>query len=264
MAMMPRILAIGGSDSGGGAGIEADIKTITMLGGYAMTAITAITAQDTRGISLIAPTPPAIVARSIRMAAADIGLDAIKIGMIGTVEMLAAIIDTLRDIAVSVPIVLDPVLASTSGTSLLDAAALDLLREGLLPLVALTTPNRHEAAILTGLSVDTEREIRAAGAALCARGAGAVLIKGGHFDGPEAIDRLVTPMRMIEFRMPRLATTHTHGTGCTLGSAIAVGLGRGLTLDEAITQARAFLHAALLAAPGFGHGRGPLGHAAAR
>lgn len=262
--MVPRILAIGGSDSSGGAGIEADIKTITMLGGHAMTAITAITAQDSQGIKAIAPTAPDLVARAIRLVAADIGLDAVKIGMIGTPDMLAAIVDALRAVAGSVPIVLDPVLASTSGTTLLDPAALGRLRDTLMPLVALVTPNRPEAAILTGLNVDTVPDIRAAGEALCRMGAGAALIKGGHFEGTHSIDYLVTPDRMTEFRMPRLATRHTHGTGCTLASAIAIGLARGLSPDDAIGQARTFLHVALLAAPGFGQGRGPLGHAAAR
>lgn len=258
---MPRILAIGGSDSGGGAGIEADIKTITALGGYAMTAITAVTAQDTIAIRAVAPVPAVLVGLAIGMVAADIGVDAIKIGMLGSGATVGAVVDALTSLA-AVPIVLDPVLASTGGTALLDAAGFEAMVRDLVPMAALITPNRQEAAVLSGIAVDRPADAIAAGLALCGKGARAVLIKGGHFEGDEIIDHLVTADMVTSFRKPRIVTRHTHGTGCTLASAIAVGLGRGLAVHAAIDLAQDFVRKALIAAPGYGEGHGPMGHAA--
>lgn len=258
-----RVLAIGGSDSSGGAGIEADIKTITALGGYAMTAITAVTAQDSNGIAAIAPVPEAVVARAIRMVADDLGVDAIKLGMLGGPSMVETVADAIAGMASGVKLVIDPVLESTSGTTLTAAAALELMRTRLLPMATLLTPNRDEAAALSGIAIGSAADAIRAGRALCALGARAVLVKGGHFDGDPLIDRLVTGDDVVEFRNRRVTTRHTHGTGCTLATAIAFGLGHGLDLAEAIGRAEAFLHAALLAAPGFGRGHGPLGHARA-
>ncbi|HEX7388692.1 MAG TPA: bifunctional hydroxymethylpyrimidine kinase/phosphomethylpyrimidine kinase [Acidiphilium sp.] len=258
-----RVLAIGGSDSGGGAGIEADIKTVTALGGYAMTAITALTAQDTKGVHGVFPVAPDFVARAIRLVSADLGVDAIKTGMLGSAETVAAVAEALAEVAPEVPLVVDPVIASTSGTTLLADAARAVLLGRLMPMAALITPNRAEAALLSGLAIETQADAVAAGQALCARGARAVLVKGGHFDGDMAVDFLVAGGEVAEFGRPRVVSRHTHGTGCTLASAIASGLGAGLSLREAVGQARDFLHAALLAAPGFGAGHGPLGHAAA-
>ena len=259
----PRILAIGGSDSGGGAGIEADIKTITALGGYGMTAITAVTAQDTHGVHDIVPVSPEFVARAISLVIADLGVDAIKTGMLGTADMAAAVAQALAEAAQGKPIVVDPVIATTSGTTLLAEDARAVLLDRLMPMAALITPNRDEAAILSGHAVETPEDAIAAGRVLCERGARAVLVKGGHFAGDAAIDLLVTGDGVMSFRKPRIATRHTHGTGCTLASAIALGLGAGLALRDAIGQAQNFLQKALLAAPGFGAGQGPLGHAAA-
>ncbi|MGC9270076.1 bifunctional hydroxymethylpyrimidine kinase/phosphomethylpyrimidine kinase [Acidiphilium sp.] len=260
----PRILAIGGSDSSGGAGIEADIKTITALGGYAMTAITAVTAQDTVAIRAIAPVPPALTETAIGMVIADIGVDAVKLGMLGSAAMAAAVARALAQAASGVPIVLDPVLASTSGTPLLDDDAIAILLHDLMPMVALITPNRHEAAILSGVTVTTPADAIAAGRLLCERGARAVLIKGGHFEGDDLIDHLVSRDHDIAFHQRRIATRHTHGTGCTLASAIALGLGRGLAVPDAIGLAQRFLQQSLRAAPDFGSGHGPMGHAMAR
>lgn len=260
----PRILAIGGSDSGGGAGIEADIKTVTALGGYAMTAITALTAQDTLGVHDIVPIAPDFVARAIRLVAADLGVDAIKTGMLGSAAMVAAVAGILADIAPDTPIVIDPVIAATSGAALLAADARSVLLGRLMPMAALITPNRDEAATLSGHPVETPEDAVAAGRILCGRGARAVLVKGGHFAGDEAVDLLVTGDVVVPFARPRIATRHTHGTGCTLASAIALGLGAGLELREAIGQARDFLQKTLLMAPGYGAGQGPLGHAGAR
>ncbi len=259
----PRILAIGGSDSGGGAGIEADIKTITALGGYAMTAITAVTAQDTCSIQAISPIPPALVGRAIAMVTSDLGVDAVKIGMLGSEAMVTAVARALSTLDPQPPIVLDTVLAATNGTSLLDPDAVALVLSDLMPLATLITPNRHEAARLAGCSIDTAEDAIAAARILCRRGARAVLLKGGHFEGDMLIDRLITPDRMVTFEHPRIVSRHTHGTGCTLASAIALGLGRGLDLRQAIRLAQDFLAQALRAAPGYGAGNGPMGHATA-
>jgi hydroxymethylpyrimidine/phosphomethylpyrimidine kinase len=260
--ILPRILAIGGSDSSGGAGIEADIKSITALGGYAMTAITAVTAQDTRSIQAITPIPPAFVSRTIGMVIDDIGVDAIKIGMLGSSAMVEAVAQALSRLTPKQPIVLDTVLAATSGVSLLDPDAEAVLLRALVPLATLITPNRFEAARLSGRSIDSADDAIDAARSLCLRGARAVLLKGGHFDGDMLIDRLVTSDFVTTFGHPRIATRHTHGTGCTLASAIAVGLANGLHLADAVVLAQDFLQKALRAAPGYGAGHGPMGHAA--
>ena len=245
----PRILSIAGSDSSGGAGIQADIKTITMLGGYAMTAITAITAQNSVGVSAAQVLSPDLVAAQIDACISDIGVDAVKLGMLGSAEIAAVVADRLAQL--SVPIVFDPVMIATSGAALADAATIAGF-ERLMALATLTTPNVLELAALGG---HAGMQVRAV----------AYLAKGGDADGAVIEDRLVRaalPDRI--WREPRIATRHTHGTGCTLSSAIATELGRGLSLEAAIARARQFVRAALLAAPGFGAGNGPLGHAAAR
>lgn len=249
MTRPPRILSIAGSDSGGGAGIQADIKTITMLGGYAMTAITAITAQDTTGVHAVAAMTPELVAAQIDACIGDIGVDAVKIGMLGSPAIAAAVADRLEGLAV--PVVFDPVMIATSGAALADAATIAGF-ERLMALATLTTPNVPELVALGG------------DAAMAARG-GAWLAKGGDAEGPEVTDRLVLPGGTARvWTAPRIATRHTHGTGCTLSSAIATLLGMGLPLEESVEDAREFVRAALLAAPGLGRGHGPLGHQAVR
>ncbi len=254
-----RVLIIAGSDSGGGAGIQADIKTVTALGGYAATAITAITVQNTLGVQGVHPIPPEVVAAQARAVLDDIGADAVKTGMLGDVEMVtrvAAILDTVR-----VPVVVDPVMVAKGGTSLLDPSAIDAVRTLMVPRATVLTPNAPEAQALTGLSVHTTDDLRRAGERLLALGARAVLMKGGHVEGPTVIDVLMTPQGETTFEGERLDTRHTHGTGCTLASAVAAGLAQGLSLPEAVARAWAYVHEAMRQAPGFGAGHGPLDHA---
>ncbi|HUZ11799.1 MAG TPA: bifunctional hydroxymethylpyrimidine kinase/phosphomethylpyrimidine kinase [Caulobacteraceae bacterium] len=256
MTTRGRVLAIGGSDCGGGAGIQADIKTITALGGHAASAVTAVTVQDTLGVHAIHPIPPDLVAAQIRAVLADIGADAIKTGMLGEAASALAVADALAGWP-AIPLVVDPVLFSTSGARLTDEAAL----RRLIAHADLLTPNAPEAAILSGRPVETTEDLRAAGAALLSLGAKAVLMKGGHVAGDVVIDLLMTPGGETLFEGERMATRHTHGTGCTLASACAAGLAQGLALEQAVARAWAYTAEAIRRAPGFGAGRGPLDHA---
>ncbi len=245
----PRILTIAGSDSSGGAGIQADIKTITMLGGYAMTAITAITAQNSLGVTAIEILSPQMVAAQIDACVADIGVEAIKIGMLGSPAIAAVVADRLA--ALHVPIIFDPVMIATSGAALADAETIAGF-ERLMQLATLTTPNVAELAALGGHE------------GMAARGV-AYLAKGGDASGDRIEDLLMIPNESPHsFAAQRIDTPHTHGTGCTLSSAIATFLGKGLPMAEAVDRARLFVRSALRAAPGYGAGHGPLGHALAR
>lgn len=253
----PRILSIAGSDSSGGAGIQADIKTITMLGGYAMTAITAITAQNSEGVSAVEVLAPAIITAQIDACFNDIGVDAVKIGMLGSAENALIVADALLagytfDIQErQVPIVFDPVMVATSGAVLANDATIKAFNR-LMKLATLTTPNVSELRALGGDEAMRSRGI-------------AYLAKGGDAGGDTVEDRLVVPGHdPVVWRAPRIETRHNHGTGCTLSSAIATGLGAGLPLEEAIERGRAFVRSALEAAPGFGAGHGPMGHQAVR
>lgn len=249
MSEPPRVLAIAGSDSSGGAGIQADIKTVTMLGGYAMTAITAVTAQDTLGVAAIEALSPAMVAAQIDACTADIGVDAVKIGMLGSPEIAGVVADRLE--ALAVPVVFDPVMIATSGAMLADAGTIAAF-ERLMALATLTTPNVAELAALGGHEGMMARAV-------------AYLAKGGDSEGERIEDVLVIPGEDPHVMAgTRIHTRHTHGTGCTLSSAIATGLARGLSLAEAVDRARLFVRSALRAAPGFGQGHGPMGHYAAR
>jgi len=254
-----RVLAIAGSDPGGGAGVQADIKTITALGGYAASAITAVTVQDTHGVSDIHAVPPHVVAAQIRAVLTDIGADAIKTGMLGEAAVAEAVLETILAWP-DIPLVVDPVMAATSGAPLLgEGAALPLRR--LIARAALVTPNAPEAEALTGIAIATTDDLRRAGEALLTAGVAAVLMKGGHVPGDSVIDILMTPSGETVFEGPRIATRHTHGTGCTLASACAVGLAQGLALEAATARARAYVAEAIRRAPGFGAGAGPLDHA---
>jgi hydroxymethylpyrimidine/phosphomethylpyrimidine kinase len=253
-----RVLAIGGSDSSGGAGIQADIKTITALGGYAATAITAITVQDTLGVSAIHPIATALVIAQARAVLDDIGADVIKTGMLGSAALVEALAALLASVDASV--VIDPVITATSGDQLIEADAVAVLRDRLIPCAALLTPNAPEAARLTGLAVDTTDDMRRAGAALLSMGVKAVLMKGGHIAGESVIDVLMTGDAETVFESERIETRHDHGTGCTLASACAVGLAQGLPLADAVARAHAYVAEALRRAPGLGAGRGPLDH----
>ncbi|MCB5945767.1 bifunctional hydroxymethylpyrimidine kinase/phosphomethylpyrimidine kinase [Acidocella sp. KAb 2-4] len=254
---MKRVLTIAGSDSGGGAGIEADIKTISALGAYACTAITAVTAQNTLGVRGVHPLPADFVSLSIETVLADIGADAIKLGMLANEPIIRAVAASLPD---TIPVVLDPVMVATSGAVLLPEEAIAALITSLLPRAALVTPNLPEAAKLTGLTVSNEAERIAAGQKLLAMGAKAALVKGGHGREEMLTDYLVTPEGVERITLPRLHSTSTHGTGCTYASAIATGLAQNLPLGAAIRRARNYLQEAIRTAPGFGAGHGPLNH----
>lgn len=255
-----RVLIIAGSDSGGGAGLQADIKTVTALGGYAMNAVTAITVQSTRGVTGIHAVPPAIVAAQIDAVMSDLGADAWKIGMLGDAATIRAVVPAARALPREIPIVLDPVMIAKGGAALLEPGAMASLRAELAPLAAVITPNAPEAAALTGLPVDDLEGQKRAGAALVQMGAQAALVKGGHVEGAMVRDVLVTAAGVEVFEDARIDTKATHGTGCTLASAIATGLAQGLDVRAAVVRARSYLRRAILAAPGFGGGHGPLGH----
>jgi len=258
MNPLGRVLIIAGSDSGGGAGVQADIKTVTALGGYAATAITAITVQNTLGVTGVHPIPLEIVAAQARAVLSDIGADAIKTGMLGDaaiVELVATLLDEAK-----VPAVIDPVMIAKGGASLLAREAVAAVRAQLIPRASLLTPNAPEAEALTGIAVATTDDLRRAGEALLAAGARAVLMKGGHVPGERVVDVLMTADGETVFEGERIETRHTHGTGCTLASACATGLAQGLPLAAAVARAWDYVHEAMLRAPGFGAGHGPLDH----
>jgi len=259
--MTGRVLVIAGSDSGGGAGIQADIKTVTMLGGYAATAITALTAQNTLGVFEVLPVTPAFVARQIEVVLGDIGADVVKIGMLHSAEVIEVVCATLERWAPQVPIVLDPVMIAKGGAPLLEPSARAALVERLLPRAALVTPNAPEAEALTGAPVRAASDLARAADRLLALGAAAALIKGGHLEGECVVDLLRTADGFERrFESPRVLTSSTHGTGCTLASAIAAGIAEGLTLEHAVERARAYVLEALKSAPKLGQGHGPLNH----
>lgn len=254
-----RVLIIAGSDSGGGAGIQADIKTVTALGGYAMTAVTAITVQNTLGVTGVHPVPPAIIRGQIDAVMDDLGADAWKIGMLGSAEIVRLVEQAARERARYAPIVLDPVMIAKGGAPLLASDAIEAVR-AMLPIVSLVTPNAPEAAALVGFEVRNVDEQMEAAEALLKLGARAVLVKGGHIDGPILRDVLMSAESAHVFEVERIATRATHGTGCTLASAIATGLAQGFALQDAVARARRYLIEAIKAAPGYGNGWGPLGH----
>ena len=240
-----RILIIAGSDSGGGAGIQADLKAVTLLGGHGMTAITAITAQNTLGVQGVHPVPTAMVLAQMESCISDIGVDAVKIGMIGSAETAMAVAERLARLD-GVPIVFDPVMVATSGSVLADAATIAAF-ERLMAIATLVTPNLPELAALGG-------------EAAVLRHGPALLAKGGHAEGALLTDRLlVGSAEVATWTEPRIDTRHTHGTGCTLASAVATGLGQGMALTAAVERARAYVRAALTLAPGLGGGHGPMG-----
>lgn len=258
-----RVLIIAGSDSGGGAGIQADIKTVTALGGYAMTAITALTAQDTRTVHDIHEVPAAFIALQLRVVLEDIGADAVKTGMLHRADIIEAVVGALDKYAPDVPLVVDPVMVAKGGASLLQPAAADALRNLLIPRATVITPNLPEAAVLSGLKVEEESDMAVAADALLRLGPRAVLLKGGHLPGDRLVDLLRDAAGETRFTDTRLDTRSTHGTGCTLASAIATGLAFGLPLKDSVEKARAYVRKAIETAPGFGHGHGhgPLNHA---
>ena len=254
--MPPRILAIAGSDSGGGAGVQADIKTITMLGGHAMTAITAVTAQNTLGVSAVHVVPTETILAQIDAVVDDIGVDAIKVGMIGSAFAALHIAERLA--AIEVPIIFDPVMLATSGATLADDATVAAFGR-LMDVATLTTPNLPELKRLTGIDDEVGGAL-----ALVSKHRTAVLIKGGHEEGDALADALIEEDNITSWQGQRIDTTSTHGTGCTLASAIAFYLGAGCALTEAVERGRLFVRMALHEAPGLGQGHGPLGQQAVR
>lgn len=261
MGNKPRILIVAGSDSGGGAGVQADIKTVTMLGGYAASAVTAVTVQNTRGVEAVHLVPPEIVSGQIRAVLSDIGADAVKLGMLANAGIIEAVAEALADEAPGTPVVLDPVMAAKGGARLLDEAGETALRERLLPMARLITPNVPEAAVLTGLTIETVGHMKRAAEQLKREGAAAVLVKGAHLPGDSISDILVSAEGVETFTGPRVKSRDTHGTGCTLASALAVQLARGCGLSEAVARSRAYVVEAIRRAPGLGRGHGPLEHA---
>jgi len=249
---------IAGSDSSAGAGLQADLKAAQFFGVYAQTVVTAVTAQNTRGLLAVQAMPPELVRAQIAAALNDIGADAIKIGMLGNAAIAAAVADTLDNS--DLPLVLDPVLASTSGAPLLDEAGVEILKSRLLPRATLVTPNIPECAALVDVKPDSDHAMRNAAQAFAFLGCRAVLFKDGHGEGPVVRDVLVFDSVLTPFVSPRRETRHTHGTGCTLATAIACGLAEKLSLTEAVTRAEAFVQEAIRTAPGLGQGHGPLNH----
>ena len=256
---MATALTIAGSDSGGGAGIQADLKTFAALGVFGMSALTAVTAQNTLGVKHFEMVSVPLVVAQIEAVLDDLGADAIKTGMLGTPAVVEAVAGTLRARNAG-PVVVDPVMVAKSRDRLLSAAAVDTLRRDLLPLAAVVTPNAPEAEVLTGLEVRTEAQAREAARRLHALGPRAVIVKGGHLETDDVVDLLFDGAQFVEARGPRHATRHTHGTGCTFAAALAAGLARGHSLPDAFLEARRYLDGAIRHAPGLGHGAGPVGH----
>jgi len=261
MRLSGRVLVVAGSDSSGGAGIQADIKTITALGAYAATAITALTAQNTLGVHGILPVPPDFVAWQMEAVLDDIGADAVKTGMLGDAASIERVCATLEARAAGIPVVVDPVMRATGGTRLLAVEAVTVLKRRLLPMAAVLTPNLPEAEVLAGMPIPDRAAMHRAATALLTLGAQAVLLKGGHLAGDTVIDLLATEDGVEEYAAPRIDTRHTHGTGCTLASALATGLAQGMALRAAVDRARRYVRAAIATAPGLGAGNGPLNHA---
>ena len=259
--MRGRVLIVAGSDSGGGAGIQADIKTVTMLDGYAATAITALTAQNTEGVFGVLPIPPEFIRKQIEVVLDDIGADAIKTGMLHDAAVIETVAAVLQQRASAVPLVVDPVMVAKGGSRLIDPDAVEALKRLLIARATVLTPNLPEAETLCGKTIGDVAAMRGAGEELLGLGCRAVLVKGGHLPGNLVSDVLVTAAGVRVWESVRIDTRHTHGTGCTLASAIAAGLAQGLDIEHAVDRARAYVQRAIANAPGLGRGHGPLDHA---
>ena len=261
--MKGRVLVIAGSDSGGGAGIQADIKSVTALGGFAATAVTALTAQNTLGVHHVFPVETGFIQSQMRVVLDDIGADSLKTGMLHNSEVIEAVSVVLENEATGIPLVVDPVMVAKSGASLLGSDAVATLRDRLLPLATIITPNIPEAEEIlsqkTG-AIKTVDDMKAAAEALKIMGAAAVLVKGGHMEGDALSDVLLDDDEFYVFETQRIDTPHTHGTGCTLASSIATGIAQGLALPSAVNRAQAYVLAAIKGAPGLGAGHGPIDH----
>ena len=260
--MKGRVLIVAGSDSGGGAGIQADIKTVTALGGFAMTAVTALTAQNTLGVHGVVGIDPAFIRQQIDVVVGDLGVDAIKTGMLHSRAVIETVVGAIRNLAPETPLVVDPVMVAKGGAPLLEEDAVATLRDLLLPLATVITPNLPEAGVLLGRDVSNFDSMEGAARALLAFGPKASLLKGGHLEGDVVVDLLAAEgAPPVSWTAPKIDTMHTHGTGCTLASAVAAGLAQGMALEPAVSRARDYVREAILAAPGYGAGHGPLNHA---
>jgi hydroxymethylpyrimidine/phosphomethylpyrimidine kinase len=257
--MLPIALSIAGSDSGGGAGIQADLKTFQSFGVFGTTAITALTAQNTLGVAAVHPIPHAMVLAQIEAVVNDLRPAACKTGMLATAELVETVARALSDAALP-NFLLDPVMVATTGARLLDAAAEGAILEMLLPLCTLVTPNLDEAAVMVGRPVQDEAVMREVAEELVERGAGAALVKGGHLEGDVVVDILYDGDEFRSWRRPKLPTTNTHGTGCTLAAAITAGLAHGEPLVRAVEGGLDYVHRAIRTAPDLGSGHGPLNH----
>ena len=255
------MLIVAGSDSGGGAGIQADIKSVTAMNGFAATAITALTAQNTEGVHGVVGVEPAFIAQQIEVVLSDIGADAVKTGMLHSAAVIEVVAAGIERHAAGVPLVVDPVMVAKGGHRLLLTEAEAALRDRLLPMAALITPNLPEAEVLVGFPVRVEADMKRAAERLAELGAGAVLMKGGHLEGDRVVDLLFHDGKFHRFDDVRIVSRSTHGTGCTLASAIAAGLAQQMTLRDAVARARDYVRKAIETAPGFGRGHGPLNHA---
>lgn len=258
--MKGRVLIVAGSDSGGGAGLQADIKTVTCLKGYAMTAITALTAQNTQGVYGVSGVDPAFIQQQMRVVLNDIGADCIKTGMLHDTPTIEAVAEVLSEVP-EIPVVVDPVMVAQSGAVLLEAEAVRTINRDLMPHATVITPNVPEAEKLAGLEIRTTQDMDFAAQTLITLGVPAALVKGGHLKSQMASDVLASQGDMHVFESPRIDTQSTHGTGCTLASGIATGLAQGMDLVGAVERAREYLQEALRTAPGYGRGNGPLNHA---
>ncbi|HHY93025.1 MAG TPA: bifunctional hydroxymethylpyrimidine kinase/phosphomethylpyrimidine kinase [Firmicutes bacterium] len=257
---LPRVLTIAGSDSGGGAGIQADLKTFTVLGAYGMSALTAVTAQNTLGVQGIYPLSPAAVAQQLTSVLSDIGADAAKTGMLFSAAIIEAVAEKVKEFGLT-RLVVDPVMVAKGGARLLEDSAAAALREKLLPLASVVTPNLPEAEVLAAMPIREVADMQEAARRIVALGARAVVVKGGHLAGPP-LDLLYDGSAFHQFTGERYPTKNTHGTGCTFSAALAVGLARGLALPAAVAQAKAFTAAAIRGAAPLGHGHGPTNHLA--
>ena len=259
--MKGRVLICAGSDSGGGAGIQADIKTVTALGGFATTAITALTAQNTMGVSSIIEVPINFLLEQIRVVLSDLGADCIKTGMLHNAQVIEAVSEAIEKDGEKKYLVVDPVMVAKGGHELLELSALHALKSHMIVRADLLTPNIPEAELLTGLEISDIDTMRRAAYAILEMGSKAVLLKGGHLKDETLTDILVTKDAEKTYSGPRLVTKHTHGTGCSMASAVATGIAQGDTLEMAVQRAKAYVFTAIKTAPQFGKGHGPLNHA---
>ena len=258
--MKGRVLIVAGSDSGGGAGIQADIKAVTALHGFAMTAITALTAQNTLGVHDVHPVDTEFIQTQMHVVLSDLGADSLKTGMLQSSAVIEAVCEVAETEASGIPLVVDPVMVAKGGAALLGIEAVAVMRDRLLPLSRVITPNIPEAETLLGMEIGTLDAMKRAAELLMKKGASAVLIKGGHMTGKVLTDVLLDDDGFHLFENERVETVHTHGTGCTMASAIAAGIAQDMPLPAAVERAQAYVAAAIRGAPGFGQGHGPIDH----